>query len=116
MQRAILPLPSMIMPTTDQEHGIRTERLSLSPPPREVLSVAEIAVYFGVSESTVRKLIRGKKIPYTRIEGRYLFFLPVIRRWLEQNTQQTDAGNDYADNDRVKDTALEIWKNIQGEK
>ena len=59
------------MGTTDLEHI-----------PVEVLDVAGIAAYLCVSESIIRRLIREHKIPCNRIEGRIVFYLPLIREWL----------------------------------
>ncbi|NCC71589.1 DNA-binding protein [bacterium] len=40
---------------------------------RIVFNVKEIAKYLSVSESTIRKLIREKKIPHFRIYSKILF-------------------------------------------
>jgi excisionase family DNA binding protein len=48
----------------------------------EVYTVPEIAAYLKVSQSTVRSLVREDEIPYVRVRGRVLFFIPKIREWV----------------------------------
>jgi len=54
--------------------------------PREVMNVAEVALYLGFSQSFVRGLMREKMIPYVPIKGRYVFYKPAIDRWLLEDT------------------------------
>ena len=51
-----------------------------------VLTVVEAARFLRVSESIVRRLIRERRIPYFRIEGRYLFYRPVLEEWMRSLT------------------------------
>ena len=53
---------------------------------RDVLSVRDVAVYLGLSESKVRQLIRRNAIPYVKLDGRYKFFLPTVQEWLRSIT------------------------------
>jgi excisionase family DNA binding protein len=82
---------------------------------REVMSVKEVAAYLGLSESMIRKLIREHKIPFNKVEGRYLFFLPVIQDWLQKNTIQPADGVIASEQQEIKYTADRIWKKAQGE-
>jgi excisionase family DNA binding protein len=58
-----------------------------------VLTVAEAAVFLRISESIVRRLIRERRIPYFRIEGRYLFYRPVLEEWVRSLTITTDGAS-----------------------
>lgn len=53
-----------------------------------VFNVKELAKYLSVSESTIRKLIREKKIPHYRIFSKILFDKEVIDRWLINNEKE----------------------------
>lgn len=55
---------------------------------RIIFNVKEISKYLSVSESTIRKLIREKKIPHFRIYSKILFDKEVIDRWLIDNEKQ----------------------------
>jgi excisionase family DNA binding protein len=79
---------------------------------REVMSVLEAAEYLGVSESKLRELLRRRAIPYSKIDGQYKLFLPVIQEWLrgmtvfpEKPTSGTASPNS---------TVNEIWDKIEG--
>src|SRR6266404_6059859 len=62
--------------------------------PKEILTVPQMAEYLCVSESIIRRLIRDHKIPFNRIEGRIVFFLPAIREWLMNNVSYPDGRSD----------------------
>ena len=47
-----------------------------------VLTVVDAALFLRISESVVRRLIREKRIPYFRIDGRYLFYRPLVEKWM----------------------------------
>ncbi len=49
---------------------------------KEVMSVREISDYLGLSETIVRRLIKGNEIPVVKIMGSYRFYLPSVREWL----------------------------------
>ena len=78
---------------------------------REVLSVKQLVVFLGVSESVIRRLIKQNEIPFVRIGGSYKFFLPEIRKWLVQATAKpaTPSNGDAAVN-----RANEIWNSTIG--
>ncbi len=79
---------------------------------KEVLNVIEVSDYLGLSESIVRRLIREKKIPFNKIEGRYLFFLPVVREWLMKNSEQYVYTHELTE-DKAKIVASEIWNTLE---
>ena len=64
------------MSTTDNEPKI----------PTVVMTVAEAAGFLRVSSSLVRRLIREHRIPFVQIDGRYLFYRPVVEEWLRAKT------------------------------
>jgi excisionase family DNA binding protein len=78
---------------------------------KEVLNVAEVAQYLGLSESLIRRLIREKKIPFQKVESRYLFFLPAIKEWLASITIKPGDLDGDSEEEKAKQIALEIWNN-----
>lgn len=52
---------------------------------RIVFNVKEVTKYLSVSESTIRKLVREKKIPHFRILSKILFDKEQIDKWLNSN-------------------------------
>lgn len=79
----------------------------------EVLNVDECARYIRLSESMLWKLVREKKIPYIKIEGRYIFFLPAIKEWLKNNVIMP-AEKENNEKQKAKETAAKIWNNVKG--
>ena len=67
----------------------------------------QIAGYLGVSASIVRRLVRERKIPFNRIEGRIVFFLPVVREWLRERTVRPVHDQGEANGSKVIE---EFWK------
>jgi excisionase family DNA binding protein len=47
-----------------------------------VLTVADAARFLRISESVVRRLIRERRIPHFRIDGRYLLYRPAVESWI----------------------------------
>lgn len=52
---------------------------------KQMLTVKELAVYFCVSESTIRKMVRESRIPFIRIFSKILFNKSVIDSWINSN-------------------------------
>lgn len=52
---------------------------------RIILNVKEVTKYLSVSESTIRKLVREKKIPHFRILSKILFDKELIDKWVSNN-------------------------------
>lgn len=60
---------------------------------RKVLNVKELKEYLSISESTVRKLVRKKKIPHFRIASKVLFDQDVIDKWLDEQQKDNYKNN-----------------------
>lgn len=60
---------------------------------RKVLNVKELKDYLSISESTVRKLVREKKIPHFRIASKILFDQDVIDKWLDEQQKDNYKNN-----------------------
>lgn len=58
---------------------------------KKVLNVKELKNYLSISESTVRKLVREKKIPHFRIASKILFDQDVIDKWLEEEQKKNSS-------------------------
>jgi excisionase family DNA binding protein len=82
------------------------------PVQREVLSVREVAVYLGISESTVRAMIRANEIPYLRLRRRYLFYLQRINQWLMDSSIKPGEQQD----DPVRLRSKEILRSLNSPK
>jgi len=52
---------------------------------KELYNVYEISMYLNCSESTVRKLIRNREIPFIKVSGKILFLKARIDKWLDDN-------------------------------
>ena len=53
---------------------------------RVIMNVAEASEFLRVSESIVRRLIKEKRIPFHKIEGRYLFYKLKLEEWISALT------------------------------
>jgi putative molybdopterin biosynthesis protein len=51
----------------------------------QFMSVREVAGYLGINEKKVYFLAKAKKIPCTRVTGKWLFPKPLIDRWIEES-------------------------------
>lgn len=49
---------------------------------KEVMGVAELELFLCISQEKIRQLIREKRIPYIRLDGRILFLRSEIIKWL----------------------------------
>ncbi len=57
----------------------------------DMMSTTEVADYLRVSERTIYDLLKEKKIPSSRVTGKWLFPKKLIDRWVAQNTEYTPA-------------------------
>lgn len=57
----------------------------------DMMNTAEIADYLRVSERTIYDLVKDKKIPCSRVTGKWLFPKKLIDRWVAQNTEYSPA-------------------------
>jgi putative molybdopterin biosynthesis protein len=54
----------------------------------EMMSTKEVAKYLGIHEKQVYALIKSKRIPSTRVTGKWVFPKRVIDEWIEHNAQK----------------------------
>lgn len=59
----------------------------------EMMNTTEVAEYLRVTERTIYDLLKDKKIPCSRVTGKWLFPKKLIDRWVAQNTEHTTARN-----------------------
>ncbi len=53
----------------------------------EMMSTREVARYLRIKERKVYDLVRAKKIPCSRVTGKWLFPKDLVDRWVAQNTE-----------------------------
>jgi putative molybdopterin biosynthesis protein len=53
----------------------------------EIMSTREVARYLGIHEKQVYALIKGKRIPSTRVTGKWVFPRKLIDDWIESNAR-----------------------------
>ncbi|HUL31045.1 MAG TPA: substrate-binding domain-containing protein [Thermodesulfobacteriota bacterium] len=53
----------------------------------EMLNTKEVAKYLGIHEKQVYALIKSKKIPSTRVTGKWVFPKKIIDEWIESNAK-----------------------------
>jgi putative molybdopterin biosynthesis protein len=53
----------------------------------EIMSTREVARYLGIHEKQVYALIKGKRIPSTRVTGKWVFPRKLIDDWIETNAR-----------------------------
>ena len=54
----------------------------------EMMNTKEVAQYLGIHEKQVYALIKSKRIPSTRVTGKWIFPRKLIDEWIELNTQK----------------------------
>ncbi|OGP72852.1 MAG: hypothetical protein A2V86_00365 [Deltaproteobacteria bacterium RBG_16_49_23] len=54
----------------------------------EMMNTKEVAKYLGIHEKQVYALIKSKKIPSTRVTGKWVFPRKLIDEWIESNAQK----------------------------
>ncbi len=57
------------------------------PVSHEMMNTKEVASYLGIHEKQVYALIKSKRIPATRITGKWVFPKRVIDEWMESNAK-----------------------------
>lgn len=55
--------------------------------PEEIMNTKEVAQYLGIHEKQVYALIKGKRIPSTRVTGKWVFPRKLINDWIETNAK-----------------------------
>jgi len=53
----------------------------------EIMNTKEVAKYLGIHEKQVYALIKAKKIPSTRVTGKWVFPKKLIDEWIESNAK-----------------------------
>jgi excisionase family DNA binding protein len=56
--------------------------------PEEMMNTKEVAHYLGIHEKQVYALIKSKKIPSTRVTGKWVFPKKIIEEWISSNAQK----------------------------
>lgn len=56
---------------------------------KEMFNTREVAQYLGIHEKQVYALIKSKKIPCTRVTGKWLFPKKLIDDWIESDSRQS---------------------------
>jgi excisionase family DNA binding protein len=59
---------------------------------KEMLNTKELAEYLNINEKQVYKLIQDKKIPATRITGKWTFPKQLIDAWIIKNAEENISG------------------------
>jgi putative molybdopterin biosynthesis protein len=54
----------------------------------EMMNTKEVAQYLGVHEKQVYALIKSKRIPSTRVTGKWIFPKPLIDEWIDLNAKK----------------------------
>lgn len=57
------------------------------PMSNEMMSTKEVATYLGIHEKQVYALIKSKRIPSTRVTGKWVFPKKLIDDWIESNAK-----------------------------
>ena len=73
-----------------------------------MLTVPEAALFLRISESIVRRLIRERRIPYFKIEGRYLFYRALLEEWMRSISVTPDG---QSSRERTEEAVDNITKN-----
>lgn len=55
--------------------------------PAEIMNTREVAKYLGIHEKHVYALIKAKRIPATRVTGKWVFPKRLIDEWIENNAR-----------------------------
>lgn len=59
---------------------------------RDLLNTKEVAEYLGVHEKQVYALIKARRIPATRITGKWVFPRNLLDEWIERDARRSMAG------------------------
>jgi excisionase family DNA binding protein len=73
---------------------------------RMIMNVPDVADFLRVSESTIRKLVKERRIPYFKLEGRYLFYRGALEKWASDLTIEVEKGSTKGE---ASQKAEEIW-------
>ena len=59
--------------------------------PPELMNTRQVAGYLGINEKKVYALAKAKKIPCTRVTGKWMFPRKLIDAWIEQSAARPQA-------------------------
>ncbi len=57
----------------------------------ELYTTKEIAKYLNINEKMVYSLISEKGLPATKVTGKWLFPINLVRQWVEAGTETTPS-------------------------
>lgn len=66
--------------------------LSETPIQRATVNAKQAALYLGVCEETLMHEVRQNKVPHNKLRGRYIFHLPTIDKWMENQGLANSQG------------------------
>jgi excisionase family DNA binding protein len=73
----------------------------------DIMNVTEAAKYLRVSESIIRRLVKQTRIPYFKIEGRYLFNKLKLVEWISTLTINPSCPDSGSQAEKLAD---KIWE------
>jgi excisionase family DNA binding protein len=76
----------------------------------EIMNTKEVAKYLGIHEKQVYALIKSKRIPSTRVTGKWIFPKKLIDDWIESNAQR-GLGQARAKSKRIEGALLASGSN-----
>lgn len=53
----------------------------------EILNIKELSEYLKISNSTIRRMISNKKIPYFQLSNQYFFNKEIINNWINNQIE-----------------------------
>lgn len=59
---------------------------------RATVNAKQAALYLGVCEETLMHEVRQYKVPHNKLRGRYIFHLPTIDKWMENQGLANSQG------------------------
>ncbi|MFN0157073.1 MAG: helix-turn-helix domain-containing protein [Bacteroidota bacterium] len=87
-----------------EQHIVPIESLSIH-------TVSTLAAWLHVSQSLIRRLVREDRIPYFKLDGRYLFHRPSVEEWILSINNPATGGDNRAVS---RKHANSIWNQTVG--
>ena len=76
-----------------------------------VMNVRDASAFLKISQTKLRRLVSGRRIPYFRLDGRILFSRSAIEKWIETLIKAPDSTTEKGYN--ALDVASTIWHQAQ---
>lgn len=54
----------------------------------EIMNLKEMSVYLRCSQTTIRRMVRDRELPYFMIRNRYYFRKNSVDEWLKQKEEE----------------------------